>query len=140
MNAKTTLSLLLVLLFFPFGEASAADAGRCKAQPNELAVDICVYMRLTLPEPEKPREAPALGPSLFSKIRGIWGNGNVGEWITENPPRVETVTATPPYAGQTPRYGLVVLWSFGEPPRRIPYELVGNAERERILERSLAME
>jgi hypothetical protein len=162
--------LLSVLFLLPLGRALGKEAGHCIAQPNELAVDICVYMRFVTPPAEEPPDT-GRGPSLVSKLRGFAKSlkeGNVRDWAAENPARITTVSETPPHAGNTPRYGTVILWSFGGgpkaleerveedwPPESYPYneeryvsqesrrdsdESVRDVERKRIPERSLDLD
>jgi len=123
MKRNTILILACVLALYPFGEVSASDSGQCKAQPNELAVDLCTYMRLEMPAPEGQPDHAGLGPTLLSKLKGFASSlreGTVGEWVTENPPRVAAVSEAAPYAGNTPPHALVVLWSFGGGPEPLP--------------------
>jgi len=123
MKRNRILILACVLALYPFGEVSASDSGQCKAQPNELAVDLCTYMRLDKSTLEGEPDDAGLGPTLVSKLKGFASSlreGTVGEWVTDNPPRVAAVSETPPYAGNTPLHGLVVLWSFGGGPEPLP--------------------
>jgi hypothetical protein len=79
-------------------------------------------MRLPVPTPEEEPDDTGLGPSLVSKLKGFAGSlreGNVGDWVAENPGRVATVSETPPHAENTPRYGTVVLWTFGGGPNAL---------------------
>ncbi len=126
MMLRRILTLSWVLLLLPFHQALANDRGQSNAKPNDPAVDLYVHMRLFLP-PEKAAPSPGPGPSLTSKLGGFANsvrNGGVDKWITENPPRLTTVSATPPYAGETPRYSLVVLFSRNE--RWRPLRLAEN--------------
>lgn len=115
LRGMTVVLAWLALTIFPFGEGRAGEVALDGTQPGEPAIDISVHVRPALP-PEEAPEAAVLGPSLFYKLKDFvfsWTKGEVRKWVAEDPPRVTAVSSPTSDAGQTPRYTLVVLWSFG---------------------------